>query len=164
MADNFSGKIDKYDLPIDFTKCRSVCIERRWMREDAGDYLGGIDSDGHERKDNYAPTYDKDTVMFKYNEKTNSLVRHSGYDEEEEVSVESALSEIERHLDTQRDNPDYSMRIYDDSCKSRTIDAAKQYARAQEMSKRNDLSNRFASTPSMSVPEVSEPDCDYSRN
>lgn len=164
MAENCSGKIDRYDLSIDFSKCSSVCIERRWEREDAGEYLGGIDSEGHERKENYAPEYERDTVMFKYNKNSNSLIRYSGYDDEEEVSTESALSEIERHLDKQRADENYSTAIYyaPGKGKSYSIDAAKLYEKAQTVNKNNNFDSRFAAAQAIAIPETSETNCDFS--
>ena len=43
-----SGRIDKYDLDIDFTKRDYVEAEVH-----STEYAGGIDENGHERKDNF---------------------------------------------------------------------------------------------------------------
>lgn len=164
MAD-FSGKIDKYDLPIDFKKCRTVCIEQRWERDDAGEYLGGIDENGHERKDNYAPDYETNTVRFAYNKNADTLVRYSGIDDEAEVSTESALKEIERHLDSQRDDANRTTTIYNFDGKTQRLDANKLYERAQNVKKSSDFSKRVAAAEAMSVSDISDTtECGFERS
>ena len=162
MSENFSGKIDKYGLLIDFTKCRSVNITHRWECENAGTYLGGIDENGHERKDNYVPDYDEDSVMFKYNKDCDILVRHSGYDSQHTVSAKEALAEIEGHLDCQVTDANYSMSICDENGKRHSIDAAKLYEKAQNANKTANFHNRYAAAQAISVPESSESENDFS--
>lgn len=155
MAEKFSGKIEAYDLPIDFTKCRTVCIERRWKCENAGEYLGGIDSDGHERKDNFAPEYETDTVMFKYDKEYDCLGRHSDYNDYYEVTAAEALSEIERHLNSQRHDENYSTTVYDENGKSHPIDANKLFEKAQLAKKSDRFAATVASMPSRTEAEIS---------
>lgn len=164
MAD-FSGKIDKYDLPIDFKKCRTVCIEQRWECDDAGEYLGGIDENGHERKDNYAPDYETNTVSFAYNKNADILVRRSGIDDETEVSTESALKEIEQHLDSQRDDANRTTAIYNFDGKTQRLDANKLYERAQNVKKSSDFSKRVSAAEAMSVSDISDTtECSFERS
>lgn len=162
MAENFSGRIEKYDLPIDFKKCRTVCIEQRWERDDAGEYLGGIDENGHERKDNYAPDYETNTVRFAYNKNADVLVRYSGIDDEAEVSTESALKEIERHLDNQRDDVNRTTTIYNFDGKTQSLDANKLYEKAQTVNKNTNFNSRYAAAQSISTSSVSENENDFS--
>ena len=63
-----TGRIEKYDLNIDFAKLDYIDIEER-----SDVYLGGIDDNGHERKDNFRETVnhitffaspDNDAVLF----------------------------------------------------------------------------------------------------
>lgn len=162
MAENFSGRIEKYDLPIDFKKCRTVCIEQRWERDDAGEYLGGIDENGHERKDNYAPDYETNTVSFAYNKNAGILMRYSGIDDEAEVSTESALKEIERHLDNQRDDVNRTTTIYNFDGKTQSLDANKLYEKAQTVNKNTNFNSRYAAAQSISTSSVSENENDFS--
>lgn len=162
MAENFSGRIEKYDLPIDFKKCRTVCIEQRWERDDAGEYLGGIDENGQERKDNYAPDYETNTVSFAYNKNADVLVRYSGIDDEVEVSTKSALKEIEQHLDNQRDDANRTTTIYNFDGKTQSLDANKLYEKAQIANKNANFNSRYAAAQSISTPDVSKNENNFS--
>jgi len=164
MAD-FSGKIDNYSLSIDFKNCRSVCIEQRWECDNAGEYLGGTDEDGHERKDNYAPDYDTNTVRFSYNKNTDSLVRYLGIDDETEVTTESALKEIERHLDAQRNDANRSTVIYENDGKSYSLNADRLFNMTQAVKTVDNLNRRAAAADAMStsiMPDMSK--CEFSKD
>ena len=53
-----TGRIEKYDLNIDFAKLDYIDIEER-----SDVYLGGIDDNGHERKDNFRETVNHITLL-----------------------------------------------------------------------------------------------------
>lgn len=108
------------------------------------------------------PSYDTHTVMFKYNKKADALIRSSDFDDETEVSISSALDEIERHLDSQRTDENYSAAIYYKNAKTVSLNAAELYEKAQSASKNNTFDSRVAAAQSILVPDISNPDCNLS--
>ncbi len=87
------GVIEKYGLEIDFNSIVGVDIESEELA-----YIGGIDSDGHERKDNYGVNYV--TTSFEY---TDDLTKSIYIDREltsfSEVTLSDVLADIEKALD-----------------------------------------------------------------
>lgn len=89
-----SGRIEKYNLNIDFSEINSIEIEKRTEV-----YLGGMDDNGHERKDNYQET--TETIsLYASSDKSSLLI----YDEERElfdypIDISDALEKITEYLD-----------------------------------------------------------------
>ena len=65
-AEILPGYIEKYNLDINFKEIKEITLQTEWE-----DYIGGIDSDGHEREDNVE--LKTDTVTIQYNSELNSI-------------------------------------------------------------------------------------------
>lgn len=139
------GFIEKYNLEIDFSKINSVSLEYEY-----DEYEGGIDSDGHERKDNYS--HHKDEIKFSTDE-LNNIIRSEngelGYIETE-VTLSEALEEIEKHLDEASENSEKSVYIYDKDNKAEYIDPLKHEKSPEETL--NSVESK-PDTPEQKLPE-----------
>ncbi len=87
------GVIEKYGLEIDFNSIVGVDIESEELT-----YIGGIDSDGHERKDNYGvnyvtTSYDYADVLYKTIYINGELERYA------DVTLSDVLASVEEALD-----------------------------------------------------------------
>ncbi|MBQ5562089.1 MAG: hypothetical protein IIT39_01705, partial [Clostridia bacterium] len=105
VIDDPAITIEKYDYTIDFSRIAEI----RFTRE-TEIYLGGLDSDGHERKDNYGVSeedtsfYLSDGYLMKY---------ESDYGDFFPVTKESAAEDIEELIHKALITPDMSIRITD---------------------------------------------------
>lgn len=111
-----TGRIEKYDLDIDFSKLDYIEIEER-----SDVYLGGIDDNGHERKDNFRETVnhitffaspENDAVLF------NDDSQEDYFDNPIEIS--EALELISRYIDRSAESADVSVYI-------KSIDGERKY-------------------------------------
>ena len=86
--------INKYGLTIDFKKISSIELQ-----EHQYNYKGGIDENGHERKDNFSESLN--TISFYDIDDSNSVMRwdSTSYFGGDPVSLEDAAAEIEAFLD-----------------------------------------------------------------
>ena len=94
-----TGTIEKYGLEIDFSKIESVILKSTEL-----EYIGGIDSDGHERKDNYIENATEIYLLMREDYDGNIKFIRQGFDDflgtyEEDITLEEALKEIEEFLD-----------------------------------------------------------------
>ena len=105
VIDDPAITIEKYDYTIDFSRIAEI----RFTRE-TEIYLGGLDSDGHERKDNYGVSeedtsfYLSDGYLMKY---------ERDYGDFFPVTKESAAEDIEELIHKALITPDMSIRITD---------------------------------------------------
>ena len=105
VIDDPAITIEKYGYTIDFNRIAEI----RFTRE-TETYLGGIDSDGHERKDNFGVSeedtsfYLSDGYLMKY---------ESDYGDFFPVTKESAAEDIEELIHKALTTPDMSIRITD---------------------------------------------------
>lgn len=102
---SLSGRIEKYNLDIDFTKLDYIEIE---TRSDA--YAGGFDDNGHERKDNYDEVSNSFMIYATSDDKP-TLVREEPGICTAYSDVSEALSEISDHLDQSVKDADVSVYI-----------------------------------------------------
>ena len=111
-----TGRIEKYDLNIDFAKLDYIDIEER-----SDVYLGGIDDNGHERKDNFRETVnhitffaspDNDAVLFN----DDSLEDYF----DTPIDISEALERISRYIDRSAESADVSVYI-------KSIDGERKY-------------------------------------
>lgn len=86
--------INKYGLNIDFKKISSIELQEHQYI-----YEGGIDENGHERKDNFSEEFN--TISFYDIDDSNSIMRWDSSSEfgGEPVSLKDAAAEIEAFLD-----------------------------------------------------------------
>ncbi|MGN1105724.1 MAG: YodL domain-containing protein, partial [Huintestinicola sp.] len=120
-----SGIIEKYGLDIDFTKIDSVLLHTESTR-----YEGGIDENGHERRDNFSR--DISDVSIYYSANDNSFIRSDSSDEaaffgtdNSKITIDAALTEIQQFLDEAVDDSEKSVYIKYGDGRSQYIDAAK---------------------------------------
>ena len=105
VIDDPAITIEKYNYTIDFNRIAEI----RFTRE-TETYLGGLDSDGHERKDNFGVSeedtsfYLSDGYLMKY---------ESDYGDFFPVTKESAAEDIEEFIHKALTTPDMSIRITD---------------------------------------------------
>ena len=114
--------IEKYGLTLDFNSISSLDIE--WS---SSEYLGGIDSDGHERKDNFTEGYSN--IAFYHGGYPDMLIRYDGTDEYSTghypVTVANAAAEIEEYLDKSIDDKNISIIIKNKDGSENYINAEK---------------------------------------
>ena len=109
-----AGRIDKYDLDLDFTKISEVEIEER-----SAIYLGGIDENGHERKDNFDEEIN--TVSFYAAPDNSALLTLDESDGiETEISLSEALKRISVYIDLSGHDEKFSVFI-------KSLDGKRQY-------------------------------------
>ena len=114
--------IEKYGLTLDFSEISSLDIE--WT---STEYLGGIDSDGHERKDNFTERYSN--ISFYDGGYPDMLIRYDGTAEyatgDYPVPVADAATEIEEYLDKSIDDKSISIIVKDRDGNVNYLDAEK---------------------------------------
>lgn len=121
-----SGRIDKYDLDIDFTKLDYVEAEVH-----STEYAGGIDENGHERKDNF-----KDEVngIIIYAAPDNSTILI--YDKvrnlyDTPIDLSDALEQISEYLDLSAGSADVSVFVQPKDGEKQYIDSAALKAKSE---------------------------------
>ena len=88
-----SGYIEKYGFEIDFNKIENAEIER-----EESIYIGGIDNDGHERKDNYSRV--GVTTSFEFTDDFYETIYTDGVQGSiSQVNLSEILDEIQNALD-----------------------------------------------------------------
>lgn len=101
-----SGRIDKYDLDIDFTAIDHIEVEISSEK-----YIGGMDENGHERLDNVDKV--KSSVLFYAAPDNSTLLVYDGEKEQfdEPISLSDTLNRITEYLDLSRNSEDISVFI-----------------------------------------------------
>ena len=101
-----SGRIDKYDLDIDFTAIDHIEVEVSSEK-----YIGGMDENGHERLDNVDKV--KSSVLFYAAPDISTLLVYDGEKEQfdEPISLSDTLNRITEYLDLSRNSEDISVFI-----------------------------------------------------
>ena len=112
------GTIEKYGLDIDFKNISSITL-----RTSTEEYIGGIDSNGHERRDNFSLS-EKETEFY-YSDFRNSLVCFDNDFGEMEITINAALDEIQNFLDTALEDNDKSIVIKHKDGKEEYVDVNK---------------------------------------
>ncbi len=112
------GTIEKYGLDIDFKNISSIAL-----RTSTEEYIGGIDSNGHERRDNFSLS-EKETEFY-YSDFRNSLVCFDNDFGEMEITINAALDEIQNFLDTALEDNDKSIVIKHKDGKEEYVDVNK---------------------------------------
>lgn len=112
------GTIEKYGLDIDFKNISSITL-----RTSTEEYIGGIDSNGHERRDNFSLS-EKETEFY-YSGFRNSLVCFDNDFGETEITINAALDEIQNFLDTALEDNDKSIVIKHKDGKEEYVDVNK---------------------------------------
>ena len=117
-----SGRIEKYDLDIDFANLDYIEIEER-----SEVYLGGIDDNGHERKDNFRETVNHIT-FFASPENDAVLFNDDSLEDyfDTPIDISEALERISRYIDRSAESADVSVYI-------KSIDGERKYIDPAEM-------------------------------
>lgn len=103
---DLSGRIEKYDLDIDFAKIDEVGIEVQ-----SDEYFGGYDENGYERKDNFRESNDR--IYFYASPNRETLMAYDaakGY-YEEPIGISTALGRISEYLDKSKTDSNVSVYI-----------------------------------------------------
>ena len=111
-----SGRIEKYDLNIDFAKLDYIDIEER-----SDVYLGGIDDNGHERKDNFRETVNH--ITFFASPENGAVLFNDDSQEDyfdNPIDISEALEHICKYIDMSAESADVSVYI-------KPIDGKRQY-------------------------------------
>ena len=111
-----SGRIEKYDLDIDFANLDYIEIEER-----SEVYLGGIDDNGHERKDNFRETINH--ITFFASPENDAVLFNDDSQEDyfdNPIDISEALERISRYIDRSAESADVSVYI-------KPIDGKRQY-------------------------------------
>ena len=111
-----SGRIEKYDLDIDFANLDYIEIEER-----SEVYLGGIDDNGHERKDNFRETVNH--ITFFASPENDAVLFNDDSQEDyfdNPIDVSEALERICKYIDMSAESADVSVYI-------KPIDGERQY-------------------------------------
>ena len=102
-----SGRIEKYDLDIDFANLDYIEIEER-----SDVYLGGIDDNGHERKDNFRETVNHITS---FSSPENDAVLFNDDSQEDyfdnPIDISEALERICKYIDMSAESADVSVYV-----------------------------------------------------
>ena len=111
-----SGRIEKYDLDIDFANLDYIEIEER-----SDVYLGGIDDNGHERKDNFRETINH--ITFFASPENDAVLFNDDSQEDyfdNPIDISEALEHICKYIDMSAESADVSVYI-------KPIDGKRQY-------------------------------------
>ena len=111
-----SGRIEKYDLDIDFANLDYIEIEER-----SEVYLGGIDDNGHERKDNFRETVNH--ITFFASPENDAVLFNDDSQEDyfdNPIDISEALERICKYIDMSAESADVSVYI-------KPIDGERQY-------------------------------------
>ena len=104
VIDDPAITIEKYGYTIDFNRIAEI----RFTRE-TETYLGGLDSDGHERKDNFGVS-EEDTSFYLSD---GYLMKYETDYGDYPATKEQAIDEIEKLIHKALTTPDMSIRITD---------------------------------------------------
>lgn len=134
-----SGRIDKYNLDIDFTKLDYVEAEVH-----SAEYVGGIDENGHERKDNFK--YEVNGIII-YADPDNSTIliydkARNLYDTP--IDLSDALEQISEYLDLSAGSADVSVFIQPKDGEKQYIDSAALKAKSELDKLRSETSIYFS--------------------
>lgn len=111
-----SGRIEKYDLDIDFANLDYIENEER-----SDVYLGGIDDNGHERKDNFRETVNH--ITFFASPENGAVLFNDDSQEDyfdNPIDISEALEHICKYIDMSAESADVSVYI-------KPIDGKRQY-------------------------------------
>lgn len=115
LTDTFAGKIEKYGVDIDFTKINSLDVE---IVSDV--YVGGMDENGHEAKDNFRQ--EKNVISFFMGPDNNDLYV---FDEDhcfgDPIPTRRALEKISDYLDEAAINNGVSLYVKQNDGKTKPI-------------------------------------------
>lgn len=116
LTDTFAGQINKYGVDIDFTKIHSVNVT---VPSDI--YVGGMDENGHEAKDNFRQ--EVDTISFQIDPDNGELcVCESEWgDCGRRISTWQALEKISDYLDTAAKDSNVSLYVKQNDGTSKPI-------------------------------------------
>lgn len=115
LTDTFAGKIEKYGVDIDFTKINSLDVE---IASDV--YVGGMDENGHEAKDNFRQ--EKNVISFFMGPENNDLYvydEHHGFDDP--IPTRRALEKISDYLDEAARDSNVSLYVKQNDGKTKPI-------------------------------------------
>ena len=101
-----SGRIEKYGLDIDFTKLDYIEIEVH-----SYEYIGGIDENGHERKDNFNEIVNGITFYASDDNSTLLIYDEAQNKYDDPIELSDALERISEYLDLSRNSADISVFI-----------------------------------------------------
>lgn len=113
---NIVVDIPKYNLTLDFSEIDSVSL-----KEEQQNYIGGLDSDGHEAKDNY----DIKPITTRYYVYDNDLYVHEENYGTSPTTIEVMTTDIEEFLDKSLESTDYRLEIEDKNGNTTIFDASK---------------------------------------
>lgn len=101
---NIVVDIPKYNLTLDFSEIKSVSL-----KEGQQTYIGGLDSNGHEAKDNY----DIETKTNRYYAHDTELYVHNSEYGTVPTTIDTMIEDIEQFLDKSLNSTDYRLEIED---------------------------------------------------
>ena len=113
LIDNPIVTVDRYNYTIDFNRIGEI----RFTRE-VEEYKGGLDSEGHERRDNYGVSEEYTSFSFSDGYITR-YITDSGTDI---VTKEQAVEDITEQIHKALTTPDMSIRITDRECNISYLD------------------------------------------
>ena len=116
---NIVVDIPKYNLTLDFSKINSVSL-----KEEQQNYIGGLDSNGHEAKDNY----DIGTRTNRYYAHDTELYVHNSEYGTMPTKIDTMIEDIEQFLDKSLELTDYRLEIEDKNGNTTIFDASKNSA------------------------------------
>ncbi len=107
LEHNLAGRIEKYDLNIDFAKLDYIEIEIR-----SDEYVGGIDENGHERKDNFRETTNHIT-FFASSENIDVLFSDDSQEDsfDNPIDISNAIERISKYIDMSVESDDVAVYI-----------------------------------------------------
>lgn len=116
---NIVVDIPKYNLTLDFSEINSVSL-----KEEQQNYIGGLDSNGHEAKDNY----DIGTKTNRYYAHDTELYVHNSEYGTMPTTIDTMIEDIEQFLDKSLELTDYRLEIEDKNGNTTIFDASKNSA------------------------------------
>ena len=114
-----AGTIDKYGLDIDFGNIEGVVL-----KTSTENYIGGIDDNGHERRDNYSLSVNEVEIYYSEYRDSGALFRFEN-ENPMEITIDEALEEIQNFLDEALNDPDKTVFIKYNSGREEYIDPNK---------------------------------------
>ena len=115
-----TGRIEKYDLDIDFANLDYIEIEER-----SDVYLSGIDENGHERKDNFRETVNH--ITFFASPENDAVLFNDDSQEDyfdNPIDISEALERICKYIDMSAESADVSVYIKSIDGERKYIDSA----------------------------------------
>ncbi len=116
---NIVVDIPKYNLTLDFSEINSVSL-----KEEQQNYIDGLDSNGHEAKDNY----DIGTKTNRYYAHDTELYVHNSEYGTMPTTIDTMIEDIEQFLDKSLELTDYRLEIEDKNGNTTIFDASKNSA------------------------------------